>query len=283
MVVCISLGSTDYNTRYTWYNATGLDDNSDSASVPFVNASGDATGVDLHLMVNTPTKAEGNGGPTFVTHDFDGQLRSTLGPVDIGADAGVFVKQNIVPVPVIWLWVKGSLNNDGALITWQVASQLNNSMFIVQRSIDGKYFVDLDKVEGAGTLNALATYTYYDKSVFATTSPLVYYRIMQIDFNGASGYSKVIALANNKVQQQGILLWPNPTSDLLAVQLPEVNQAQKIEVELLNYSGVVCKQFNIPYRSTIQLSLKELEPGVYFIKVKIDGEHESIKRVLVAP
>jgi hypothetical protein len=42
---------------------------------------------DLHLPRPT-TVAEGNGVDVGVTDDFDGQTRSGLTPVDIGADAG---------------------------------------------------------------------------------------------------------------------------------------------------------------------------------------------------
>lgn len=45
---------------------------------------------DLHIHPTNPTVAEGNGADVGVVLDFDGQTRSGLTPVDIGADAGNF-------------------------------------------------------------------------------------------------------------------------------------------------------------------------------------------------
>jgi trimeric autotransporter adhesin len=56
------------------------------SQINIVNATGDAATVDLHLQ--SPTAAERAGvNIAGITDDFDGQIRSTLTPVDIGADA----------------------------------------------------------------------------------------------------------------------------------------------------------------------------------------------------
>jgi subtilisin-like proprotein convertase family protein len=55
----------------------------------FVNPSGTSASVDLHLQ--TGSVAEGTGTEIAgITEDYDGQIRSTLSPTDIGADAGQF-------------------------------------------------------------------------------------------------------------------------------------------------------------------------------------------------
>ena len=87
-------------TFAAWQDSTGQDSSSAVADPRFVNATGDATNVDLHLQPSNP--AEGNGAliPS-VTDDFDGQTRSSLTPVDIGADAGTFTLSGDVFAPFI--------------------------------------------------------------------------------------------------------------------------------------------------------------------------------------
>jgi hypothetical protein len=276
------LGSTDYNNRVSWFVTTSLDEYSDSANIPFLNATGNAASVDLHVSAITPTKVEGNGGVTFVTTDFDGQIRSTLGPVDIGADAGVFVKQNIIPVPVSWVWVKAVQAQSNAIIKWQVASQLNNSKFIIQRSVDGKYFIEVGELEGAGTLNAIATYSYTDVGVFARNFGTVYYRVIQIDYSGASSQSQTVAIENANQLDKEVNVWPNPVTDFLNLDLPVIPLAQKVQLEVVNYLGVNCLKQEVYYANKLKLSVKDLEPGVYFIKVKIDEESESVRKIVIA-
>ena len=96
-------GVTNY-TLAAWRTAAGNQDaNSIVAAnigqINFVNPTGDAATVNLHLQ--SPTIAEAVGTPVAaVTDDFDGQTRSTLTPVDVGADAGNFTGIDISP-PVI--------------------------------------------------------------------------------------------------------------------------------------------------------------------------------------
>lgn len=72
-----------------WNAMTGFDLNSHSHDPHYVNVSEAAP--DLHIASGIPTPVESNG--TFIasiTKDYDGQERSILTPVDIGADAGDF-------------------------------------------------------------------------------------------------------------------------------------------------------------------------------------------------
>lgn len=81
--------SVDCANLAAWQSATGLDTASLNADPLFVAAIGTAGTGDLHLLANSP--AEGAGTLlASVTDDFDGQSRSALSPVDIGADAGDF-------------------------------------------------------------------------------------------------------------------------------------------------------------------------------------------------
>jgi hypothetical protein len=68
------------------------DANSQTGDPIFIAPTDGAASLDMHLDTGTPTPAEQNG--VFiasVTDDFDGQVRSSLSPTDIGADADNFV------------------------------------------------------------------------------------------------------------------------------------------------------------------------------------------------
>ncbi len=80
--------AADYNTLAVWQTVTGQDSASLNADPLFVAPLGGAATLNLHLQANSP--AEGAGVEVGVTDDFDGQIRSALSPVDIGADAGDF-------------------------------------------------------------------------------------------------------------------------------------------------------------------------------------------------
>ena len=75
-----------------WENALSQDTTSFESDPKFQNPNGSLSTVDLHINPNAGTDAEGNGFLMPFLFDFDGELRSNLSPVDIGADAGNFMR-----------------------------------------------------------------------------------------------------------------------------------------------------------------------------------------------
>jgi trimeric autotransporter adhesin len=76
-----------------WRTAVGQDCNSFSSDPKFINPTGSAMTVDLHIMAGVPTPIEQAGFNLggLVPDDFDGQTRASLTPTDVGADAGNFL------------------------------------------------------------------------------------------------------------------------------------------------------------------------------------------------
>ena len=81
--------SLDVANIAAWRTAVGQDAGSFESNPQYNDPTN--TIPDLHLHPTNATVAEGNGVDVGVTNDFDGQTRSGLTPVDIGADAGNFV------------------------------------------------------------------------------------------------------------------------------------------------------------------------------------------------
>jgi hypothetical protein len=100
----------DRTTLAAWQAATGQDATSGVGDPLFINPTGTAATVDLHLQASNP--AEGQGIPiAAVTDDFDGQTRSSLTPADVGADAGAFTRSSDIFAPVIsYPWLTDTLS-----------------------------------------------------------------------------------------------------------------------------------------------------------------------------
>ncbi|HAY34950.1 MAG TPA: hypothetical protein PK536_05630 [Ignavibacteria bacterium] len=74
-----------------WKSAVGQDVGSFESDPQFINPAGNVSTVNLHINPSIPTEVEKKGFDIVtITNDFDGQIRSGLTPVDIGADAGKF-------------------------------------------------------------------------------------------------------------------------------------------------------------------------------------------------
>lgn len=95
------------------------------------------------------------------------------------------------PLPVEWLSFTATCNNGRVQLNWSTASEENNRGFEILRSVDGNEFLPLSFVNGHGTTSMLHTYSYSDAT---PPAGIIYYRLRQLDYNGAYELSPVVAV-----------------------------------------------------------------------------------------
>ncbi|MBN2682330.1 MAG: T9SS type A sorting domain-containing protein [Bacteroidales bacterium] len=95
----------------------------------------------------------------------------------------------------------------GVRLEWTTASEINNSHFIVERSVDGKQFVELTKVMGAGNTSEL---THYSAEDTAPENGLAYYRLRQVDYDGTTAFSPIVPFRFESIFSGDMLVFPNP-------------------------------------------------------------------------
>ncbi|MBV6645573.1 MAG: T9SS type A sorting domain-containing protein [Cyclobacteriaceae bacterium] len=93
-------------------------------------------------------------------------------------------------------------------LNWSTATEINNSGFHIEKSKDGIDFQPIGFVEGHGNTEAVVAYQFVDTDFYQSS----YYRLLQVDFDGASEYSSVIYVDKNKSAEVKIVVAPNPVS-----------------------------------------------------------------------
>jgi hypothetical protein len=95
-----------------------------------------------------------------------------------------------IPLPVNLISFSGETQDRTVTLHWATASEKDNSHFVVERSRDGLRFIGIGKVAGNGTTDLFTEYTLEDADALPGIN---YYRLKQVDFDGTTSYSKVIA------------------------------------------------------------------------------------------
>lgn len=112
-------GTTAQTTLLNYQTAfAGRNGNSAYGDPNYVNATGNASAVDLHVQNPTPIEGQGSTAFNYITTDFDGATRSSLTPVDIGADAGNFTLADIFPPAITYT----ALSNTASTLNRTLAS-----------------------------------------------------------------------------------------------------------------------------------------------------------------
>lgn len=108
---------------------------------------------------------------------------------------------SVLPVEISDLY---GINKDSQnTIYWSTASEINNSHFEIERSLDGYNFYYLDRVKGRGNSNYLSDYRFDDDNV---DNKNYYYRLKQVDYNASFQYSKLVYLESEKRNAQVSLI-----------------------------------------------------------------------------
>lgn len=99
------------------------------------------------------------------------------------------------PLPVVLLSFDAKAESEFHELSWVTLSEINNSHFEVQMSLNGIDFELIGVVEGHGTSNQINAYVF--QHAFGLNCKEVYYRLKQVDEDGDFEFSNVKVLAVN--------------------------------------------------------------------------------------
>ena len=191
-------------------------------------------------------------------------------------DAGIAIDDfeitgpNNTPLPVELISFTGEARDADNLLSWTTHSELNNQGFYIERAADGINFSAIGFKEGNGNSNSVINYEFYDNSIENIN---YYYRLKQIDYDGAFEYSNIIVINRNKKERKLISVYPNPFTDKININ----KSAEKLIIEIYNAAGakLLSKEIN-DNNYLMDFTQYNLSPGVYFINA-----HDGIKKEIV--
>lgn len=186
-------------------------------------------------------------------------------------------------LPVELLSFDAIQNGEQVDLAWITGSEFNNDKYLVQRSADGQLFDNITEVTGMG--NTTET-THYDAVDTDPLPGLSYYRLKQVDFDGAFAYSELVAVQYTVVPSGGLAIWPNPVvSSTMNVSLPDLESNQSVNLELRSstgeslyfYSGNAGKEGI--FKASIDIA-EEVPSGMYVLISSADNRQQA-RRVIV--
>lgn len=166
--------------------------------------------------------------------------------------------------------------NKGSIVTltWTTAEEYNNSGFEVQRSEDGKSWVDLGFVQASnsfGKNTAITRYTFDDVNPLTGNN---LYRLKQMDINGNYGFSlvKTVRFIGATIN---LRVYPNPVSNIMNVAGGTPNSV----IRIFDMTGNLVARKDIA-TSTANLDLSTFVSGVYLVVVSDDSGNTETYRIV---
>lgn len=101
-----------------------------------------------------------------------------------------------------------------ALLEWTTATEIDNDRFEVERSTDGIAWSTVRTVPGTGNSLVPIAYELLDPSPPAGTD---YYRLRQVDFDGAARYSGIVSVTFDATGLP--MVWPQPCDGAFTLRM----------------------------------------------------------------
>jgi hypothetical protein len=228
---------------------------------------------------------------SYTTHNSTQKFEMVLDEEwDGGAGAWVndsrtrFSYTSIIPVELAHF--EAQRIEEGAVrLTWQTASETNNTGFAVQRQTSpSASWSQIQFVEGAGTTSEPQSYRFTDRGV-PYAAETVHYRLRQVDLDGSTHLSDVVAVRLGAPERLALLApFPNPAQSQATVRY-ELPEATDVEIGVYDLLGrrvatPVDKQGSAG-RSQFQFRTRQLPSGTYLLRLQTSDQVQTQRLTVV--
>lgn len=221
--------------------------------------------------------------PQFVS-PIDYHLKPTSPVIDKGVDVGIPYNGNApdmgyaefnfggpVPIKLVDLSVKEN-NNGTNLLQWTTATESNSDYFDIERSSDGSFFQPIGRINASGFSTIAINYFFTD---MAPLKGINYYRLLMMDKNGITEYSKIVSI-NNKEKDKAAITYVDLSSRSKTARIKMYSPvSQKAGIAVIDMSGRNILNMDINLQkgiNAITQNIPALVNGIYYIKLLTPAE-----------
>lgn len=176
------------------------------------------------------------------------------------------------PLPVEMAFFHANLNEQAQVdLYWTTQTEKNCSYYLIQRSLDGKNFTDLSRINSQaanGNSDQTLNYSFTDLQPEAVNL----YRVLQFDIDGHSSSSAIVRIENESAFGQ-VNVFPNPVYDNLNVQFYQ-SKTNRTEFYVRDLSGRVVLSENATTRvgmNQFSIPMNSLQNGLYVVEFLSNG------------
>jgi len=246
------------------------------------NFSGITTPSDLSVYLDPNTGTWQDLGGTASGTAASGSIIAAASASDLAANPGYYTfgdNSGINPLPVTMTNFTASYMDNHVNLNWATASEYNNAYFQIERSIDGQSWATVGQVPGHGTTDQYNSYTAVDNLDGVVPQGIFYYRLKQVDNNGAFEYSEIrsVDISNSA---PAISAYPNPTRNILNVNWTSKSN-DNVTLRLTSMTGESVYVQNISGIGNIQkqIDLSGFADGVYYLQI-ISADNKVVNQAI---
>jgi hypothetical protein len=181
----------------------------------------------------------------------------------------VSVSSTKTVLPVAQTLFAGTVRRSDAVLTWSTTTRPSNGWYVIERSVDQQQWREISRQPIASQRWSPMASTAVDNDAekIATT---LYYRLRQLDINGNSSYSKVVAMKFTGPSVFKLEAYPVPLQEYLTLDLTTTDTGA-VQIELYDMAGrlIISRKETVSAGACrFQLQVRELPTGVYTLRAR---------------
>jgi hypothetical protein len=157
-------------------------------------------------------------------------------------------------------------------LKWETAQEYGVKHYDVQRSTDGVHWTTA--ISGMPAKNVPYRSVYEAKDVPGFDG-LLFYRIRQVDIDGAVFFSRIVTVAGYSTPGS-VTIMPNPARDNFVVS--GIDQEKIVAVDLSDAAGHLIRQWQ---QSQSTYELTSLPVGIYYVRIHMVSKNIISKQIIV--
>ena len=163
------------------------------------------------------------------------------------------------PLPVSFMGINALRADNGVLVRWDIADEVNVKEYQLEKSTNGASFSTV----GTVAASKKTMYGYTDPN---TKAAVVYYRVRSVDIDGKSKYSGIIKFTNNTSYSDKVKVYPTPARNQLTVQHSQLGTSARVTITTMD--GRIVKTFQPSVNaSNTMVDISGLSAGTYVIRL----------------
>lgn len=171
------------------------------------------------------------------------------------------------------------------ILEWETATEINNEYFSVERSFDLRNYEEIARIAGEGTTDEDRFYSFVDND--APVNQPIYYRLKQVDFDGAFEYSLIEKVIIERAYAEVNRVYPNPVfgSETVKVDveiLRPTDRAELVVSDIFGHQKMTKTVSVFAGKNTLEFSANDLTGGNYYVTLNIDNQIVTSEMLIVA-
>lgn len=186
-------------------------------------------------------------------------ITTTLSEPSMTLTQGFLQPEIRLIIPVELVFFNARLRDEQtAQLTWETRSELNADYFSVEKSLNTVDFTPIGQVKAAGNSTKKQDYFYDD--TLLSSEKIIYYRLKQVDVNGAFKYTKIAAVYVPTTDKQGqIKVYPNPARYNITIESIKPIKS----VNIYTIQGILIAKSVTP-----DINISDYAAGIYVLEVE---------------